>query len=42
MRVKERGVPTNIHIEKDAIVYMSKDKYEKVELIKFALLHDIW
>ena len=40
--MKVRGVPTNIHVEKDAIVYMGKDKYENEELIKYALPHDIW
>ena len=40
--MKVRGLPTNIYIEKDAIVYMGKDKYENEELIKYALPHDIW
>ncbi len=28
--------------EKDAIIYMGKDKFENEELIKYALPHDIW
>ncbi len=28
--------------EKDAIIYMGKDKYENETLIKYALPHDIW
>ena len=32
----------SLSIEKDAVVYMGKDKYENEELIKYALPHDIW
>ena len=28
--------------QKDAIIYMGKDKFENEELIKYALPHDIW
>ena len=31
-----------IYLDKDAIIYMGKDKYENEELIKYALPHDIW
>ena len=29
-------------LDKDAIVYMGKDKFENETLIKYALPHDIW
>ena len=33
---------SNFGIEKDAVIYMGKDKFENEELIKYAYPHDIW
>jgi hypothetical protein len=29
-------------LDKDAIIYMGKDKFENETLIKYALPHDLW
>ena len=43
MRVKVSNLSiTQIILDKDAIIYMGKDKFENEELIKYALPHDIW
>ena len=32
----------NICLDKEAIIYMGKDKFENEELIKYAFPHDVW
>lgn len=31
-----------VYLDKDAVIYMGKDKFENEDLIKYALPHDIW